>query len=135
MNGGKPKIVTLEAVTSKIQSLGARSPSPAVVDMCLNRQKPVIGVTITDDQARQAARAYADDEKMLPELAMAATVTPVYLPKVLQDKLPEWAQAGANWKPGQKWNVLPDPNLASVVLIGCGGAKVSVDEAHAWPAL
>lgn len=123
------KIVELAAVTSQISSLGARSPSPAVARMALER--PITAVRITDDQARQAARQYADEEKMLPELACAATLTPAYLPQVLQDQWPTWGRTG--WKLGQKWNVLPDPELPSVVFVACGGAKVSVDEASTWP--
>lgn len=97
--------------------------------MALKRK--VTGVVITDDQAREAGRIFADEEKILPELACAATMTAAYLPEVLRPQWPGWGET--TWSLGQKWNVLPDPNLPSVVFVACGGAKVTVEEASTWP--
>lgn len=129
--GDPLKVVTLDQVRSKISSLGARAPSAGVLEMALERG--VTAITITDDQARQAGRQFADEEKILPELACAAALTPAYMPEVLAIHMEGWTKS--EWQPGQKWNVRPDPKLRNIVFVACGGAKVSVDEASAWPRL
>ncbi|KAF4576879.1 hypothetical protein EYR40_001128 [Pleurotus pulmonarius] len=89
-------------------SLGASSPAPGVVKMALERKGGVRCVTIPDELAMQAAMDFADDHKMLVELACSTTLVPAYKPSLFARLVPSSAK--------------------SVVFIVCGGFKVSLSD-------
>ncbi|EKM55717.1 uncharacterized protein PHACADRAFT_144419 [Phanerochaete carnosa HHB-10118-sp] len=102
----------LATLTSKATSLGASWPSPGVVKMALERAGGVRSVCVSDEMAMEVAVRFADEHKIMAELACAATLAPAYY-KELFDKL-----------------VPPKPNgePRNVIFIVCGGFKVSVAE-------
>ncbi|EIW60594.1 tryptophan synthase beta subunit-like PLP-dependent enzyme [Trametes versicolor FP-101664 SS1] len=106
-------VAHLSSLPSKATSLGASSPSGAVVKKMLERKGGVRSVCIPDEMAMQAALNFAEDHKTLVELACSATIAPAYKPSVFRKLVPECA-------PGMK--------LASIVLVLCGGFKVSLAE-------
>ncbi|KAI0933894.1 hypothetical protein AcV5_005913 [Taiwanofungus camphoratus] len=105
-------IVHLAALTSRATCLGASSPAPAVVKMALERKGGVKSVCVPDELAMQTTLDFAEDHKMLVELACSATLTPAYKP-ALFDKLVPPSSSGT---------------LRTVVFIVCGGFKVSLEE-------
>jgi L-serine/L-threonine ammonia-lyase len=58
-------VATLPGITSVAKSLGAASPSPAVFDMCMERQaaRLVRSWRATDKQAVEACMRFADDHR------------------------------------------------------------------------
>ncbi|KAJ7632391.1 tryptophan synthase beta subunit-like PLP-dependent enzyme, partial [Roridomyces roridus] len=89
-------------------SLGASSPAAGVVKLALERPGRVICVTVPDELSMQAACAFADDHKLLVELACSTTLVPAYK-KELLDLL------------------VPGENLTSLFIV-CGGFKVSLSD-------
>ncbi|KAF7322786.1 PALP domain-containing protein [Mycena chlorophos] len=103
-------------------SLGASSPAAGVVKMALDRAGPVTCVTLPDELSMQAASAFADDHKLLVELACSTTLVPAYKRALLDQLVP------------------PTTSPRHCVFIVCGGYKVSVDDVigyraqvAAWP--
>ncbi|KAL1947611.1 hypothetical protein VTO73DRAFT_13335 [Trametes versicolor] len=106
-------VAHLSSLPSKATSLGASSPSAAVVKKMLERKGGVRSVCIPDEMAMQAALNFAEDHKTLVELACSATIAPAYKPKVFRKLVPKSA---------------PDMKCAIVVFVLCGGFKVSLAE-------
>ncbi|KAI0362690.1 tryptophan synthase beta subunit-like PLP-dependent enzyme [Trametes cingulata] len=104
-------IAHLSSLTSRATSLGASSPSAAVVKKALQRKGGVKSVCVPDEMAMQAALNFAEDHKMLLELACASTVSLAYKPSIFSKLVPP---SGVDGGP------------ATVVLIVCGGFKVSL---------
>ncbi|KAG8690389.1 hypothetical protein FRC09_012000 [Ceratobasidium sp. 395] len=117
----KLTIATLPAITSEAISLGARSPSQTAVELGLDRrfraaQDPsnysgLTAVTIPDEIAIRAALEFLDEQKMLVELACAATLAHAYIPGLLSKLVPN-----------------DTPHRPVVVFIVCGGSKMSSED-------
>ncbi|KAG6829843.1 hypothetical protein H0H92_003286 [Tricholoma furcatifolium] len=93
-------------------SLGASDPSARVVKMALTRPGGVVCGSIPDELAMQALTTFADDQKLLVELACSTTLAPAYKP-ALFDKLVPLKSSGEK---------------RTVVFIVCGGFKISLEE-------
>ncbi|KAI0670919.1 tryptophan synthase beta subunit-like PLP-dependent enzyme [Trametes maxima] len=110
---GTPSTVAhLTHLTSRASSLGASSPSPTVVRKALDRKGGVRSVCVTDEMTMQAAVHFAEDHKVLVELACAATLACAYNPNVLKKVVPE-VTVGED---------------STIVLIVCGGFKITLAE-------
>ena len=74
------KVATLPGISSVAKSLGAASPSPAVFEMCRDRQASglVRSWRATDEQAVEACMRFADDHRLLVEPACGAALAAVY---------------------------------------------------------
>ncbi|KAG6909173.1 hypothetical protein DXG01_001800 [Tephrocybe rancida] len=99
--------------TSKASgSLGASEPSVKVLKMALERAGGVRCASVPDEMSMQALTSFADDHKVLIELAGSTTLTPA-CNKSLFDKL------------------VPNKTTEkrTVVFVLCGGFKISLDEA------
>ncbi|KAJ8455336.1 hypothetical protein ONZ51_g12504 [Trametes cubensis] len=105
-------VAHLATLKSKATSLGASSPSAAVVRKALNRKGGVRSICIPDEMAMQAVLNFAEDHKTLVELACSATIAPAYKPSLFSKLVPE----SRSNKP------------ATVVLVVCGGFKISLDD-------
>ncbi|KAH9901160.1 tryptophan synthase beta subunit-like PLP-dependent enzyme [Cubamyces lactineus] len=105
-------VAHLATLKSKATSLGASSPSAAVVRKALDRKGGVRSVCIPDEMAMQAVLNFAEDHKTLVELACSATIAPAYKPSLFTKLVPE---SRSN-------------KLATVVLVVCGGFKISLDD-------
>ncbi|KAI0078163.1 tryptophan synthase beta subunit-like PLP-dependent enzyme [Panus rudis PR-1116 ss-1] len=106
------KIAKLAKLTSKAASLGATSPAPEVVKMALERKGGIKCICGPDELAMQTALLFADEHKMLVELACATTLIPAYKPDLFDKLVP----------PHQ------DGSTRTVVFIVCGGYKIYLDE-------
>lgn len=99
--------------TSKASgSLGAPQPASKVVKMALEREGIVKCVSVPDELSMQALVSFADDHKLLVELACSTTLTPAYKPALFNKLLPTTTS-------GRR----------TVVFIVCGGFKISLDDA------
>ncbi|KAI0371720.1 tryptophan synthase beta subunit-like PLP-dependent enzyme [Pilatotrama ljubarskyi] len=107
-------VAHLSSLTSRATSLGASSPSAAIVKKALERKGGVRSVCISDEMAMQAALNFAEDHKTMAELACAATIAPAYKPTLFKRVVPE-----AN-------------KSANIVLIVCGGFKISLDDLNEY---
>ncbi|KAH7101665.1 tryptophan synthase beta subunit-like PLP-dependent enzyme [Auriculariales sp. MPI-PUGE-AT-0066] len=108
-----PKLVTLEAINTKAQSLGARWVAPGVLKMALEHPGGVTAVSVRDEDAMLAALEFADQQKILVELACATAMTPAYNPLLAQRLF---------------GNGIQDGKHKTVVFIVCGGFKVATDD-------
>ncbi|KAG7097364.1 hypothetical protein E1B28_004714 [Marasmius oreades] len=97
-------------------SLGASRPAAEVVKMALQRKGGIRCVSVQDELSMQAAVCFAEDHKMLVELACSTTLVPAYKPQLLDRLVP------------------PKPDR-TIVFIVCGGFKVSLVETHENKAL
>ncbi|GLB37987.1 putative pyridoxal-phosphate dependent enzyme [Lyophyllum shimeji] len=93
-------------------SLGASQPSAKVVKMALERKGGTKCVSVPDELAMQALVSFADDHKLLVELACATTLTPAYKPALFEKLAPA--------TPGRK---------RTVIFVLCGGFKASLNDA------
>ncbi|KIY65719.1 tryptophan synthase beta subunit-like PLP-dependent enzyme [Cylindrobasidium torrendii FP15055 ss-10] len=103
-------------------SLGASQPSARVVEMALAHPGGVTSVTVDDALAMHAAVGFARDHKMLVEPSCAVTLAAAYQPKLFNSI------------------VSPSPQNREaeeriVVLIVCGGFKVSAADIEEYDAL
>ncbi|KAI0648192.1 tryptophan synthase beta subunit-like PLP-dependent enzyme [Trametes meyenii] len=105
-------VAHLAHLTSRASSLGASSSSPAVVRKALDRTGAVRSVCVTDEMTMQAAVNFAEDHKVLVELACAATLACAYNPNVLRKVVPE----------------VTTTEDSTIVLIVCGGFKITLAE-------
>ncbi|RPD53162.1 tryptophan synthase beta subunit-like PLP-dependent enzyme [Lentinus tigrinus ALCF2SS1-7] len=103
-------VTHIAKLTSRISSLGATSPSPAVVKMALQRPGGIKSVCVSDEHTMQACLSFADDHKLLVELACSATLTPAYNRSLFRALVP------------------PSEKQATVVFVLCGGFKVSLQD-------
>ncbi|KAF5387083.1 hypothetical protein D9615_001802 [Tricholomella constricta] len=100
--------------TSKASgSLGASQPAAKVVKMALEREGGVKCVSVPDELSMQALVSFADDHKLLVELACSTTLTPAYKPEFFNKLVPMKSS-------GEK---------RTAVFIVCGGFKVSLADA------
>ncbi|KAI3601239.1 serine dehydratase [Moniliophthora roreri] len=90
-------------------SLGASQPSAHVLKMALERQGDVRCVSVQDELSMRAAIRFAEDHKIMVELACSTTLVPAYYPELLNRLVPYRANR-------------------TVVFIACGGFKVSLDD-------
>ncbi|KLO10569.1 tryptophan synthase beta subunit-like PLP-dependent enzyme [Schizopora paradoxa] len=111
-------IAHLSKIESLASSLGASSPSAGVVKMALEREGRSVCVTVPDELSMQSTRLFAEDHKFLVELACATTLTVAYNPELFSEI----------WGRIQKNDVKPK----SIVLIVCGGVKISLDEMESY---
>ncbi|QRV74808.1 cysteine synthase [Ceratobasidium sp. AG-Ba] len=115
-------IATLPAITSEAISLGARSPARTAVELWLERrlkaiQYPanrsgLIAVSFPDEIVIRATLEFLEEQKMLVELACAATLAHAYVPGLLNKLVP------IN-------NSLHRP---TVIFVVCGGAKTTLQD-------
>lgn len=105
-------VAHLPAITSRASSLGASSPAAGVVRMALERKGSIKSVCIPDELAMQTGIGFAEEHKMLVELACSTTLAPAYKPSLFNKLVP------------------PSPLGApkTVVFIVCGGFKISLKE-------
>ncbi|KIL68632.1 hypothetical protein M378DRAFT_191015 [Amanita muscaria Koide BX008] len=96
-------------------SLGASEPAAKVVKMALERTGGTKCVSISDEFSMQACLNFADDHKMLVELACSTTLVPAYNPGLFNRLVP---RSGCR-------NLRP-----VVVFVVCGGFKTSMSDLH-----
>lgn len=70
------KMVTLEKITSRATSLGAKHVTPRL--MTWLNQHEIHSVVVIDDEAEQGARAFAKDKRILVEISAGAALSLVY---------------------------------------------------------
>ncbi|KAI1790802.1 tryptophan synthase beta subunit-like PLP-dependent enzyme [Ganoderma leucocontextum] len=102
-------LARLAKLNSRATSLGATSPSGAIVKKALDRSGGVKSICIPDELAMQTTLSFAEDHKIMVELACAATLSPVYKPSLFRKVVPQ------------------TDKRATVVFIVCG-VKVSLAE-------
>ncbi|THH10834.1 hypothetical protein EW145_g1054 [Phellinidium pouzarii] len=112
------KIAHVKNLTSKASSLGATSPSAGVVDMALRRRGSITCATIPDEMAMYTTRLFAEDHKIIVELACATTLTPAYHPSFFNHLLESQ---------GRRIDMSVN-RRKTVVFIVCGGVKISLEE-------
>ncbi|KZO97592.1 tryptophan synthase beta subunit-like PLP-dependent enzyme [Calocera viscosa TUFC12733] len=113
---GSVKMASLDKLNSRAASLGATSPSHKVVATALKRGR-IRCVSVPDQLSMEACSLFAEEHKMLVELACATTLVPAYNPELYHDILP------------RQPTLEDDPDIPRpVVFIICGGAKISVKE-------
>ncbi|RDB23982.1 Serine dehydratase-like [Hypsizygus marmoreus] len=108
-------------------SLGASLPSARVVKMALEREGAVCCASVPDEMSMQALLRFADDHKLLVELACSTTLVPAYNPALFNKLVPP---TDAN-NPALFNKMVPptDANKPrTVVFIVCGGFKVSLED-------
>ncbi|TBU32290.1 tryptophan synthase beta subunit-like PLP-dependent enzyme [Dichomitus squalens] len=98
----------LANLTSRASSLNASSPSATIVKKALERRGGIKSVCLPDEMAMQAALYFAEDHKILAELACATTLAPAYKPTLFRKLVPE------------------SEKRTTVVFIVCGGFKISL---------
>ncbi|KAF8352351.1 tryptophan synthase beta subunit-like PLP-dependent enzyme [Amanita rubescens] len=101
-------------------SLGASVPSAAVVKMALERTGGTKCVSVADELSMEACLKFADDHKLLVELACSTALVPAYKPCVF-NKLVD--------RSGQDQDRRP-----VVVFVICGGFKISAAEVNNYKA-
>ena len=102
------RLVTLDRISSIAVTLGARTVAPKALDW--SRRHPIVPCVVSDRDALDACRRFADDHRVLVELACGAALAAVY------------NQAE------------PLTGLRDVLVIVCGGAGVSFDLLDEWDA-
>lgn len=107
----------LSKIESSASSLGASSPAPGIVKMALEREGRVVCVTVPDALSMQATCSFAEDHKFLVELACATTLTGAYSPALFSHI---WGSIQDDVKP------------KAIVLIVCGGVKISLDDIESY---
>ena len=101
-------LVTLEKISSIAVTLGARTVAPKALDW--PGRHPIVPCIVSDSEALDACRRFADDHRILVELACGAALAAVY----------NRAEALSG--------------LSDVLVIVCGGAGVSLDLLDEWGA-
>ncbi|KAF8911945.1 tryptophan synthase beta subunit-like PLP-dependent enzyme [Gymnopilus junonius] len=100
--------------TSKASgSLGASEPSAGVVRMAMDRKGEVKTISVPDELSMEALALFADDHKLLVELACSTTLVPAYHPELFDKLVPTKENEGRR----------------VVVFIVCGGFKVDLKTA------
>ncbi|KAK7041412.1 catabolic L-serine/threonine dehydratase [Paramarasmius palmivorus] len=97
-------------------SLGASRPAARIVKMGLERKGGIKCVSVQDELSMQAGYLFAEDHKILVELACSTTLVPAYKPELLNKLVP------------------PKPDR-TVVFIVCGGFKISVTELQEYKSI
>ncbi|KAI1792580.1 tryptophan synthase beta subunit-like PLP-dependent enzyme [Ganoderma leucocontextum] len=112
----------LSKLNSRASSLGASSPSGAIVKKALDRSGGVKSICISDELAMQTTLSFAgiqiaEDHKILVELACAVTLSPAYNPALFRKVVPQTDQR------------------TTVVFIVCGGFKISLAELEEYKSI
>ncbi|EMD38623.1 hypothetical protein CERSUDRAFT_113801 [Gelatoporia subvermispora B] len=108
------KVAHLAKLTSQATSLGASAASAGVVKLALQHKGGIKSVCVPDTMAMMAGLHFADEHKILVELACATTLVPAYWGnQELFDKVVPPAQDGRR---------------RVIVFEVCGGFKVSLAE-------
>lgn len=115
-------LAKLPAITSEASSLGARSPAQTTVESGLTRRAQAVenpekfggltSVTVPDEVAMHAALGFLDEQKLLVEIACGATLSPAYVPGLLDTLAPK----DLTYRP-------------IVIFIVCGGSKATFEDA------
>ncbi|KAI0818835.1 tryptophan synthase beta subunit-like PLP-dependent enzyme [Irpex lacteus] len=100
-------VAKLPKLTSRAASLGASWPSPGVVKLALERKGGIKSVCVSDEFAMQTSLQFADDHKLLIELATATTLSSAYSPQLFDKLVPA-----------------KQDTRRTVVFIVCGGFKI-----------
>lgn len=113
------ELVTLPAITSQATSLGARRVCDETFRHATDPEAKVIPVVLTDEDAARACVRFADEERIMVELACGVSAAMCYdetgrLEKILKDY--------GRWKG-------PD---TKIVLIVCGGSVVTTAILEKW---
>ncbi|KAI5121014.1 hypothetical protein M0805_005960 [Coniferiporia weirii] len=112
------RIAHVDNLTSRASSLGATSPSARVVKMALERQGRVSCATIPDELAMHTAHLFAEDHKIIVELACSTTLAPAYHPHFFTRLM----------NSQERMIDVSDGERKTVVFIVCGGVKISLEE-------
>ncbi|EJU00257.1 tryptophan synthase beta subunit-like PLP-dependent enzyme [Dacryopinax primogenitus] len=113
---GSVKIASLDKLDSRAASLGATAPSARVVSTILKRGR-VCCMSVPDPLSMEACALFAEEHKMLVELACGTVLVPAYNPALYHTILA--------YHP----TLENDPETRRpLVFIVCGGAKISVKE-------
>lgn len=118
-------IAHLNKIESRASSLGASSPAAGVVKMALEREGRVACVTVPDALSMQSTFLFAEDHKFLVELACATTLTAAYNPTLFSHI---WRKESLGISGATTAVVKPK----AIVLIVCGGVKISLDEVESY---
>jgi len=106
--------------TSKATSLGATCPAAGTVQRALDRPGAVHTVTVADAVAMKSVCCFADEHKMLVEMACGTALASVY-ERQLADRILALSSYDS-----EKQSRLPE--RPTLVVIVCGGTKVSADD-------
>ncbi|KAI0085474.1 tryptophan synthase beta subunit-like PLP-dependent enzyme [Irpex rosettiformis] len=104
-------VAKLSKLTSRASSLGASWPSPGVVKLALERKGGIKSVCVSDEMAMQTTLKFANDHKLLVELACAATLASAYNPSLFDKLVPPKTDTER-----------------TVVFIVCGGFKIFLED-------
>lgn len=105
------KLAHFSTFTSRAAgSLGASQPAPRVLQLALQRKGGIRSVTVADHLSMNAAVQFAEDHKLIVELACSTTLTAGYSPGLLRAILPELK------------------SQATLVFIVCGGFKATLED-------
>ncbi|TFK55277.1 tryptophan synthase beta subunit-like PLP-dependent enzyme [Heliocybe sulcata] len=94
---------------SKVSCLAASTPSAGALKLALERQGPVRPLSIPDEMSMDACCKFADDHKLLVELACSTTLAPAYSSSLFS-------------------NIFRTSRPKNVVFLVCGGFNVSLDD-------
>lgn len=70
------KMVTLDKITSRATSLGAKHVTPKLMEWLTRHE--IHSVVVTDDEAEEGARAFAKDKRVLVEISAGAALSLIY---------------------------------------------------------
>jgi len=105
------KQITLEKISSIATSLGSTYVVQEAIDYC--KLGGVKSIVVSDADAAMAAVRFADDERMIIEVACGATIAPLYNGHLRRELAPEMSD--------EEWARM------RVVLVVCGGNKISLE--------
>ncbi|KAI2615916.1 pyridoxal-phosphate dependent enzyme [Hypoxylon sp. NC1633] len=109
------RLVTLPAITSIATSLGAPRVSERAFRWTQEAPHHLTSVTVTDAEAVMGSVRFADDARMLVEVACGATIATVYNGGLRK------AMAGEDGLSDEEWSRM------NVVVIVCGGSNVTLE--------
>ena len=108
------EVIKMKAITSIAASLGAVQVSQKTWDwMQQVGEENLVSATVTDAEAAMASVRFADEHRMLVEVACGATLAPAY-----NGDLRKYLGSGMSDEEWKNFNV---------VMVVCGGSHVSVD--------
>ncbi|KAH7889803.1 tryptophan synthase beta subunit-like PLP-dependent enzyme [Phlebopus sp. FC_14] len=107
----------MRALTSRAASLGATYAAPGVVRLALDHRGGVNCVCIPDDLAMYGALAFANDHKILLELACSTTLSAAYSRELFWRILDPMSEL-----------LCHERQKKSVIFVVCGGVKITYAE-------
>lgn len=111
--------LTLDAITSQATSLGARRVSAQSYKLATDPRLNVQNIVLTDAEAAGACVRFADEERIMVELACGVSVAMCYDE---QRRLEQILRRMGRWKGTD----------TKVVLVVCGGCVVTIDMLETW---